>query len=166
VEAWSLNHLGHVAQLRKQSARAARLHAESLDLFEALDEDYGIAEACQAIGETALATGNIALAAAHFSRSLKLARQSGFQAIIAWTLAGVAGLAQLADNPALAARLWGAAEALRQSLGAREAPASHATHQRLMADAREQLGEAEFNAEWAAGGALTLEQAISQATPT
>ncbi len=163
VEAWSLNHLGHVAQLRNEPVRAASLHAESLALFEALDYNYGVAEANHANGETALATGNIPLAAIHFARSLELARQSGFQPLIAWNLGGAAGVALLAENPERAARLWGAAEALRQSIGVREAPASHATHHRLIAAAREQVGEAKFAAEWAAGEALTLEQALAEA---
>jgi tetratricopeptide (TPR) repeat protein len=164
-EAWSLNHLGHVEQLRNEFERAGRLHAESLALFEALNVDiYSIAEANHANGETALARGDIALAAKHFARSLELARQSGFRAIIAWALAGLAGVALLEENPERAARLWAAAEALRQSIGVRQAPASSATHQRLMTMTREQLGEAIFAAEWAAGEAMTLEQALAEAT--
>jgi hypothetical protein len=59
--------------------------------------------------------------------------------------------------------LWGAAEALRQAIGARQAPAARATHERLMAAAREQLGDAAFDAAWAEGQAMTPEQAIALA---
>lgn len=67
------------------------------------------------------------------------------------------------EEPERAAWLWGAAEALRQSIGAREAPASRATRERLIAQAREQLGEAAFAAKWAEGRAMTMEQAVAYA---
>jgi len=60
--------------------------------------------------------------------------------------------------------LWGAAEALRQSIGTREAPASQAAHERLKAEVRKQLGEAVFNAKWAEGQSASLEQANTEAT--
>jgi hypothetical protein len=150
--------------------RAARLHADSLALFESLNvaslrvDYYSLAEANDANGEAALAMNEAALATRHFARTLELARQSGFQNLICWAMAGLAGAAFLNENPARAVRLWGAAEALRQSISVREAPASGAVHRRLMALAREQLGEAVFAAEWAAGQALTLEAAVAEAT--
>ena len=67
------------------------------------------------------------------------------------------------EEPEPAAWLWGAAEALRQSIGAREAPASHDTHERLKAQAREQIGEAAFATQWAAGRTAPLTEAIERA---
>jgi tetratricopeptide (TPR) repeat protein len=163
-EGWSLNHLGQVAQLRNEFDLAMRVHLESLALFEAIGIDYPISEANLALGQTALAIGDAYLAAKHFSRALAISRRRGFRPIDCWCLAGLAGVAFLDEDPERAARLWGAAESLRQSLGVREAPASHATYRRLMATAREQLGEAEFAAEWAAGEAMTLEEAIAETT--
>jgi len=64
-------------------------------------------------------------------------------------------------DPARAAQLWGAAEALRRSIGARPAPAARATRDRLMATARTQLGEAAFQSAWTEGQAMPSEQAIS-----
>ena len=69
----------------------------------------------------------------------------------------------LDEAPERAARLWGAAEALRQSIAARTAPAARATRERLMAAAREQLGEAAFAAAWAEGQEMTMEQALAEA---
>ena len=64
------------------------------------------------------------------------------------------------EEPERAAWLWGAAEALRQSIGVRPAPASRATHERLKNEVRKQLGEATFNAKWAEGQSASVEQAI------
>jgi len=51
-------------------------------------------------------------------------------------------------------------------LGARSAPASRATRERLMAAEREQSGAAAFDAAWAAGQNLSPEQAIELALQT
>ena len=57
----------------------------------------------------------------------------------------------------------GAADRLRAALGCRQAPAARATYERALATARAQLDEATFDAAWAAGQALTLEEAIAYA---
>jgi non-specific serine/threonine protein kinase len=59
-----------------------------------------------------------------------------------------------------AARLFGAAEALRTVVGTAILPHWQADHDRAEATARAALGEEAFAAAWAAGRALTVEQAI------
>jgi non-specific serine/threonine protein kinase len=161
---WSLNHLGHVAQLQGEYELAMRLHEESLPLFRKIHHQFlGVGEANRSLGETALAQGDAMLATRRFREALKLFRYHGARALLAWCLAGLAGAAVLDEEPDRAACLWGAAEALRQSIGARQAPASRATRDRLMAAAREQLGEVAFEEAWAKGQAMTPEQAIERA---
>jgi len=46
------------------------------------------------------------------------------------TLTGLGSAAALDEEPERAARLWGAAEGLRQSIGCRPAPAARATYER------------------------------------
>jgi len=85
------------------------------------------------------------------------------QASIAWCLAGLGSAAALDEEPERAARLWGAAERLRQAIGCRPAPAARATYERALAASRAQLGEEAFAAAWAEGNAMSLEQAIEEA---
>jgi hypothetical protein len=59
--------------------------------------------------------------------------------------------------------LWGAAEHLRAALGCRPAPAARATYERQFVLARAHLGDSAFAAAWAAGEALSLDQAIAEA---
>jgi predicted ATPase/transcriptional regulator with XRE-family HTH domain len=161
---WTLNHLGQIAQLQGEYEQARRLHEASLQQFEVIGrQDYSVMEAHQSLGETALAQGDAVRAAKHFGEGLLIACDLSIRVGMAWCLAGLAGAAALDEEPERAARLWGAAEALRLSIGVREAPASHATRERLMADVREQLGEAAFAAAWAEGQAATLEEAIDDA---
>ena len=165
VTGWVLNHLGHVAQIRGEYERATRLHLESLPLFRESGPYWiSIPWAHQGLGETALAQGEAALAATHLAEALGLFHDLGDRMGVSWCLAGLAGVAALDEEPERAAWLWGAAEALRQSLGARSAPAARATRERLQAEVRKQLSEEAFNAKWADGQSASVEQAIDEAT--
>jgi len=162
---WALNHLGHVAQIQGDYERATQLHIESLPLFRETGPQWvGIPWAHQGLGETRLAQGNTTLAATHLAEALGLFHDLGDRMGVSWCLAGLAGVAAVDEEPERAAWLWGVAEALRQSIGAREAPASRATHERLKNEVRQQLGEDAFSAKWAEGQTASMEQAITEAT--
>jgi DNA-binding NarL/FixJ family response regulator len=60
-----------------------------------------------------------------------------------------------------AARLWGAAEALRQHIGAPLPPVYRADYERSVAAARAHLGEKPFAAAWAQGRTMTPEQVFA-----
>jgi non-specific serine/threonine protein kinase len=161
---WVLNHLGHVAQIQGQYERALHFHEESLVYFrESWQGLLCLSWVYQGLGETALAQGNATLAATDLAESLRLFHDFEDRAGISWCLAGLAGVASLNEEPERAAWLWGAAEALRQSIGARPAPAARLTHERLQAEVRQQLGETAFNAKWADGQKASVEQAIDEA---
>jgi tetratricopeptide (TPR) repeat protein len=162
--AWTLNHLGHVAQFQGEYGRAAQLHEESLGLFRELGNHWlGTAQALQCLGECALAQGNVAGAGEYLAAALAQFRDLGDRAGVSWCLAGLGSVAALDEDPERAARLWGAAERLRQAIGCRTAPATRATYERAVAAARAQLGEEAFEAAWEGGRALTVEQAIAEA---
>jgi PAS domain S-box-containing protein len=162
---WSLNHLGHAAQLRQEYDRAEQLHQQTLALFiERLgDRSTGVMWAYQGLGETALGQLDAPTAQQALRSGLRLSHELGVRIMIAWCLAGLGSAAVLNEEPERAARLWGAAEHLRVTLGCRPAPAARHTYERLLVQARAQLGEAGFAAAWAVGDALSLEQAIAEA---
>jgi tetratricopeptide (TPR) repeat protein len=159
--AWRLNHLGHAAQLRGAYDRAAQLHHESLLHFGS-EFQFGRSAAYQGLGETALGLGNLDEAARWLAQALTISQMLGDQASIAWCLASLGSVAALDEEPERAARLWGAAERLRQAIGCRSAPATRATYERALAVARAQLGEDAFGVAWAAGTAMTIEQAMAE----
>jgi predicted ATPase/DNA-binding CsgD family transcriptional regulator len=84
----------------------------------------------------------------------------------------VEGLAQVVaaqGEGAWAARLWGAAEAMREDMHAPRPSVFHTEYERAIAAARTQVGEKLFTAAWAEGRAMTLEQVLTiqgQASPT
>ena len=139
-------------------------HEESLAYFrESWQGLLCLSWAYQGLGETALAQGNATLAVTHLVESSRLFHDLEDRAGVSWCLAGLAGVAALDEEPEHAVWLWGAAEALRQSIGARPAPAARATRERLQAQVRSQLGETAFNAKWAEGQAASVEDAIAEA---
>jgi two-component system, cell cycle sensor histidine kinase and response regulator CckA len=162
---WSLNHMGHAAQLRAEYGRAEQLHQKTLALFsERLgDKSTGVMWAYQGLGETALGQGNPTIARKWLSADLRLCSELGTRMMAAWCLAGLGSAAALNQEPERAARLWGASQQLRTVLGCRPAPAARATYERLLALARAQIGEEAFAAALAAGAALSLEQAAVEA---
>ncbi len=58
-----------------------------------------------------------------------------------------------------AARLFGAAHALRQKMGAPQPAGDHAFHERALSITKAELGESAFNAAWAEGSSMSLESA-------
>src|SRR6185503_2049136 len=140
------------------------MHTESLALFRQLSAQYGgIAWALHGLGESALAQNDLVDAREWLAAGLSHFHNLGDRAGVSWCLAGLGSAAALDAEPERAARLWGAAERLRTALGCRPAPAARATYERALALARAQLGDDAFAAAWAAGAALSLEQAITEA---
>jgi DNA-binding CsgD family transcriptional regulator len=64
-----------------------------------------------------------------------------------------------------AIQLWGAAQSLRQAIGAPIPPVDRATYERCMATARAQLGEKAFAKAWAEGQTMILEQILAVEGP-
>ena len=82
---------------------------------------------------------------------------------------GLAEVVAAQGEGAWAARLWGAAEAMREDIHAPLPAVFRTEYERAITDARTQVGEKPFTAAWAQGRAMTLEQVLTrqgQATPT
>jgi DNA-binding CsgD family transcriptional regulator len=98
-----------------------------------------------------------------FRESLALERQFGTTPDLVACIVGLAGVAARVGDLAHAARLFGAAEALLDSLGATLQPGDRADQERLVAAARTRLPESDWSTAWAIGRALPLDAAIAEA---
>jgi predicted ATPase/class 3 adenylate cyclase len=156
---------GYAARLQGDNARAAACYAESLALFRNLGYVWGIAAVQLASGYLAQAQGAALQAAACFAESLVRYREIGHREGISLCLAGSAGAAGSLGQPLRAARLFGAAEGLRAliGMGAIEQPIERAAYEESVVSVRAQLDPESFAAAWAAGRAMSLEQAIADA---
>jgi predicted ATPase/class 3 adenylate cyclase len=109
------------------------------------------------------AQGDFAPARAHLWESLAHQRDSGFQRFIPNTLISLAGLEAALGQAERAARLFGAADVLREAMGVRLSVSEREAYERDIAVARSALGEGPFAAAWAEGQAMTLRQAVAYA---
>lgn len=119
--------------------------------------------AVMALVETA--RGNNARAMRVIQENLRLARGTDDKISIHYSLVALGGVALGFGDPARAAQLWGATEALRESFGMRFTPMTRALmrYEDLLAVVRDRLGETTFEEAWSEGKAMTQAQAIDYA---
>jgi DNA-binding NarL/FixJ family response regulator len=94
-----------------------------------------------------------------------MAQESGYMLAILYSLFGLGHVAASREQPAHAARLWAAAEAIEETFGIRLSilVRTATNYEGQQAAARSQLDEAAWEATWAEGKAMTPEQAIEYA---
>jgi non-specific serine/threonine protein kinase len=154
---------GELAFARGEDAEADRLWQESLALYSELSMGMGIVTVENFLGQLALRQGDHATARARYVASLE--HQQGWPAL-QWTIDALAGLAVVAAARGQAGRtlrLAGASSALSEAAGLRLSEAERAVMERASVSARATLGDRQADAEWAAGQALTVDQAIAYA---
>jgi predicted ATPase/class 3 adenylate cyclase len=115
------------------------------------------------LGNLALLEGDHAQAAARFAEGLALAQEVGRPHWVALGLVGMAAVAGARGQPERAARLLGAAAALREATGATLDAADRATHDCAAGAAQAAVGAAAFAAAWQAGRAMPLADAVASA---
>ena len=103
-------------------------------------------------------------AAACFSEALPLHLEAGNRRGLAGCLTGLAKLSAGRGRPEVAARLLGTADSLDRTDGAVRPPARQRRHEQLVADVAAAMTDDAFAAAWAAGRALSLQQAVAEAT--
>jgi len=159
----ALNGMGGVAMAQGDPQRAAPLFAESLEVRRALGDRRGSIPMLVLLAEAMLACGDIVRARALLGESFALSREIDYYQGYSWGLKTAAELAVAAGQAERAARLLGADEALREAHTIPIWSDPRRQYDRLVATARAALGDETFAAAWAAGRALTLEQAIAYA---
>ncbi len=111
----------------------------------------------------ALERGEASRAAALFTECLAVAQAIADSRRLAECLEGFGELAAKAGRVERAARLLGAAQALRDANGSVVEPVDRPIHVRSIAAARQALGDPAFTAAWDTGRATPLEQMIDEA---
>jgi non-specific serine/threonine protein kinase len=152
--------LGQAALDHQDGARADALFEEAMDRFRRGGIAWGIPTSLHQLGEVAAMRGDTTAAAAYYAESLA---GSGARENLVGKLVATARLAAVDGQSEAAARLFGAAAALADSIGyVRRRP----EQERLEGDAavaRAALGDAGFEAIWVTGRALRDEQAVAEA---
>jgi non-specific serine/threonine protein kinase len=112
------------------------------------------------LAELALADGDGARARDLYRQSLAIRQDLGDMLGLASAMENLAG-AIATDDAEAAARLHGAAEALREAIRAMVPPMAAATHQQNLADLEAQLGIDRFDAARREGRLMTPNEALA-----
>ncbi len=139
-------------------ARASfgELHANSL----ARNDDYGAGFALQLLGKVACDRGDFPQARDLLAQSLAFREKMG-EWSVPYNLEGLAVVAGAQGQAGRAARLFGAAEAIREVIHWPLTSDNLPEYHRHVAAVREQLDAEVFAAAWAEGRAMTIEQAVA-----
>jgi DNA-binding CsgD family transcriptional regulator len=152
--------VGIAAHLGGDLDAAERSWEGALTLFRREGSEHGASHALSGLADLALQRGEHARAAANWQERLNLTWDSWS---LRWALEGLAAVAAACQQSERAARLLGAAEALRERLGAVLGPGQLLEVERTTAAARAALDEAAFAAAWAEGRRLSPEAARAEA---
>jgi predicted ATPase/class 3 adenylate cyclase len=125
-------------------------------------EGYWVARTLAALGSVALHQGRTEDAIDFVRRSLGVSTRTGDRDNLAWATQ-LLGVASAPDKPELAARLLGAAEALRDELGGRLEGVELALHEGAMAELRGALAADVLAASLAEGRATSPERTVAEA---
>jgi predicted ATPase/DNA-binding CsgD family transcriptional regulator len=153
--------LGWVALADGELERASALLEESLAEFRELGDRWWALRGMCGLGHVAARRGAHAAARLQFAQGLEIARELGDPMLEAACLEGFA----VAHGPALAARLLGAAESLRERAGAAWPAFVQGDSEHSADRARRALGDERFAAEWDRGRAMGAAEILDLAPP-
>ncbi|HKX18221.1 MAG TPA: tetratricopeptide repeat protein [bacterium] len=160
-----LNNIGVLVLGQGALADAEARFTESLAISRELGDKQHIALAASNLGIVALRQGDYASAQSLFSESLAVDRDLGDRRSISAELEEFAMLAATRGEFERAVRLLGAAEALRDTIGAplTASTRTNLEYDRRLKDARAALSPETFAARWKDGRAMTMARAIEYA---
>jgi len=157
----SLSNLGNIVRKQGDNDAARGFYEESLAIRRELGDKQGIAIATNNLGLVAQSQGDYSFALLLFQESLSLEQELGDKSGIAHSLEAFANLAVAQRQPRKAARFWGAAERLRETIGAPLPPFERTEYERDVASAQAQLSKEAFATAWAEGRTMSLEEAVT-----
>ena len=155
--------LAQTAYVQGEYSRAEALFEECLALMRQAGSMSHSAVALLYLGHAARAQGNFARATALYQEGLALSQGLSDKLRVLREMEGLATAVAAQGQAERAVRLLGAAAGLRDLLGSARHPMDRVAVERAEAALRAALGEEAFAAAWAAGRALSLDEAIYEA---
>ena len=159
----SLANLGMAIARQGDFARTAVPLDEALALMRTLGERRWTAHILSFQGLLAGWRGERAAARAALHEALIQAQELGVRFYVAEIIERIAALQVTSDDAAKAVWLFGAAEALRETIGSPPLPPDRNDADRAIAAAKASLGQDAFVAAWAAGCASSTDDTVTEA---
>jgi predicted ATPase/DNA-binding CsgD family transcriptional regulator len=165
--AWLTTFLALATSYEGDYERSAALARESLAIYRELGDKRGMSLCHTDLGFIELIRGDHESAAGLLEESLSVLRGSGDKFCLAYGIFGLAAVAAAREEPVCAARLWGAAEALREEIGVvslTQWELDAYNYEGRVSAARSMLGdEGAWEAAFAQGRAMSVEEAVGYA---
>ena len=159
-----LGAIGEVAGEQGDYPAARKLLEECLAVHRERGDRWTQAWTLARLGRVVHGVGDDPVARDLFRQALTIQQELGDQWGIAWFLEGMAPVALTLSGAGPAARIWGAAERLRNEIGAPMPAADRPRYDRQVAAARlAARDDATLDTAWREGGAMTLQQAMQYA---
>jgi predicted ATPase/DNA-binding SARP family transcriptional activator len=164
VLAHALCNLGIIAHDQGDYEQSRIWKEESLELFRKQGDRLRQAILIYGLGQWAFAVGDHELAQRRFEESIILSRELGNRPEIATGLRLTGELALARGEPSRAARLFGAAEALRETVHwNKSSPSARASYQQAVDRLHASLDETTLADAWSDGRRMPLDQAVEYA---
>ncbi|MBZ0282644.1 MAG: helix-turn-helix domain-containing protein [Anaerolineae bacterium] len=157
------NGLGEVERSQGHYEAALKYYSTALDLSDGMGNLWLSAHILDNIGHTAYSQGRYDMADAHIRRSMEASIALGDERGIAMCLEKLGGIAIARKQLELAARLLGAAEALRETKNTPIEGMDAADYQQFVEQLHQQLAADVLEVVWNEGRSLPLSQIIDQA---
>lgn len=162
-EAFNLNNLGLLAKELGDYETAHNCLDQALTINREMGNRAGEAHNLSALGRIAASQAEMERARFLQVKSLRIRQQLGSVPQIAESLEAFATLATLQGQATTAVLLFGAAEALRESIGTSLLSNERGEYENHMAILRSALAPSVFAETWAIGRATTLKQVVNYA---
>ncbi len=162
-EAASAHSLASLALREMRLAEARCFYDQALRIRERQQDVLGIALTTGGLGQVAMAEEDYDGAAHCLRKALRLFSQVGQQWTAALCLTDLSRIADEQGRALRAARLLGAASTLRERFGFHTPPPERIAQEERVAELRERTGTKDFDDAWAAGRAMTWDEAFAYA---
>jgi tetratricopeptide (TPR) repeat protein len=161
--ALALNVLGEILRMNGDYEGAREIYEECLALCRETGNRRREGMMLVNLGYVAQHQGDYELAEAYFKEETILFGELGLKYFVVLSIADHAGPAAARCQPERAVHLLGASAALSEAMGVTQQLVDQVEIDGYLADAREQLDEAAFQAAWEEGRAMSLEEAVAYA---
>jgi predicted ATPase/DNA-binding SARP family transcriptional activator len=152
--------LGDIARAQGDYGQASTFYDAAGAIWERVGNKREIGALRRSQALLARVQGNYQQASRLFGQALILCQEARNKGKIAECLEGLAGVAVALGKAERSARLFGATEMIREVIESPLPPVERASYGSDIASLRTQLDETTFDAVWAEGRAMSLEQAI------
>jgi hypothetical protein len=142
---------------------AKKIFAEAESLYKRLGSPNYANAMRSETGHAERLAGNLPAAKAIYQETIKRWQELGNRSAVAHELECFGSLAISDKQPRRAASLFGAAEALRELCQSPMTDEEQVEYDRWVAQVREALAQAEYEAAWAEGRGMTMDRAVALA---